>query len=519
MPNVSLGQGAANTLVFGIGSHLKFAEQPNLDTAALRKRTDKDEFSKYNVAVNSMTVTPTSTLIEPNVIPITVEQFPGVPGPISIAGSFVIDALPRRMELLFRHLLNAPSANITQVAAGAGTGIGDATEEDYVTAGDLTAATTDLATAIDVNKGPVRLVVALGGTPTRGGNAPTASNPIRITISGTDYSDNAIVEDLTFTAATGPGSTRTTSSYFKTVNTGGITTNHAASPASAVLSGSFTVKGTPNRAAIEISSAAGYRLTPGLTVEAVNGNIPNTIVDSYINSLTWTAAREENVTYTFGLTGRLYTANLAPDNRLIQLGYENDGTASVVGDTYARGPSASGPYGNGLFAAIQDNQTPFAGYGVCLHATVGTTRVKFDHLTGASMTLDNATQFTPRLCTLFPGLAYNRQRTITGEIMLEYHSDDKQVVNDYLAGRTWDDVELVLGNVGLGAPADETRFIFDRIQLTEYPSLPVEDDDYITQTIRFMALPSSGTLADAVKIRTYYQEGVTVASLALRDLS
>ena len=104
----SLGRGNANTLVFGIGSHLKFGEQPNLSTSALRKRDDADEFSKYNIAVNSMTVTPTSTLLTPGVIPITVEQPPGVPGPVSIAGNFTIDALPARMELFWRQLLNAP---------------------------------------------------------------------------------------------------------------------------------------------------------------------------------------------------------------------------------------------------------------------------------------------------------------------------------------------------------------------------------------------------------------------------
>ena len=78
--------------------------------------TDPDAFSKYNVAVNSMTVAPSTTLLQPGVIPTTVEQFKGVPGPQTIAGNFVIDALPARTELFFRQLLNAPTRAITDTA-------------------------------------------------------------------------------------------------------------------------------------------------------------------------------------------------------------------------------------------------------------------------------------------------------------------------------------------------------------------------------------------------------------------
>ena len=120
----------------------------------------------------------------------------------------------------------------------------------------------------------------------------------------------------------------------------------------------------------------------------------------------------------------------------------------------------------------------------------------------------------------FPGVAYNRQRTITGEVTLEYHSDDKGAVNDYLAGRVWDDFYIKLINNGLGARPDETRFQFDQIQLSEFPSIPIESDDFVTQTIRFIALPSSGTLADSIKIESYYEniDSGTALSVANLDL-
>ena len=34
--------------------------------------------------------------------------------------------------------------------------------------------------------------------------------------------------------------------------------------------------------------------------------------------------------------------------------------------------------------------------------------------------------------------------------------------------------------------APQTRFVFDQIQLTEYPGIPIESDDFIRQTIRGM---------------------------------
>ena len=98
MPINVPGTGSAPSLVFGRGSHIKMAEQAMSGV----KITDPEAFSKYKVAINSMTIVPTSTLLTPGVIPTTVEQFEGVPGPLSIAGNFVIDALPLRQELFFR---------------------------------------------------------------------------------------------------------------------------------------------------------------------------------------------------------------------------------------------------------------------------------------------------------------------------------------------------------------------------------------------------------------------------------
>ena len=68
MPIRVPGTGDPRTLVFGRGSHIKLAEQitPGI------KITDPEAFSKYKVAVNSMTIAPTSTLLTPGVIPTTV---------------------------------------------------------------------------------------------------------------------------------------------------------------------------------------------------------------------------------------------------------------------------------------------------------------------------------------------------------------------------------------------------------------------------------------------------------------
>ena len=68
-----------------------------------------------------------------------------------------------------------------------------------------------------------------------------------------------------------------------------------------------------------------------------------------------------------------------------------------------------------------------------------------------------------------------------------------------------------------GVQGRDTRFLFDRIQITEYPSMPVESDDFIRQTIRGMALPSDNNSADAIKIEC--RSGDSVSDIDLTSLS
>ena len=501
MPNVSLGRGSARTINRGIGSNIKFAEQPDMTTANARKVTDPDLYSRFSVSVNSQNIVPNSTLITPGVIPTTVEQFRGVPGPLTIAGQFTIDGLPKRMELFFRQLMNAPSANVTDIT---GAGIGDASSQTLLAATSLAAAGVSLTTQPDADQGTIRLRVTVSGTITIGGAAIGTSNPLQIRVSGTDYSDQPVSEILTYTAT---GSS-TTASYFKTVNANGIR------PASSgtVAGASVAVAGTSNRKGVQIVSSPTYRQTPGLALEVVNGEVTNTIVDGFITAFTFAGDREGNITYTFNVGGRIFEAAINPEGGI------NPILAS------SRGATAGGPYGSGNFTAIQDGQVPFGGTGVNLYATISGSRVKFPQLLRASVSLDNSTQFTPRLGTVFQGVAYNRQRILTGELELEFHTDDTNIMNDYLAGRVWDDVEIALSNAGIGASPDETIFKFDQIQISEYPATPVESDDFIRLTIRFTALPSGGNAADALTMQFFYDEIVTgrelsKANLVLRDLS
>ena len=498
MPINVPGAGLASSLVFGIGSHIKMAEQIVSGT----KITDIDSFSKYKVAVNSMTIVPTSTLLEPGVIPTTIEQFEGVPGPLSIAGNFVIDALPLRQELFFRQLLNAPTSGIT---AATGNGIGDGTAQTIVSAGAFSSRSSiSASTQIDQTQGPVQLTVTATGASLTGGTL-SATSPLTVTISGEDYGGSVFTESVVITTATG---TATTSGYFFKVNA--VTVSYP--PGATAAAGSFTITGTSNRKGIQISSVPGYRITPGMTMEVVtgtldsagNGGTVNTVTDAYISSFEFSATREEIVTSTFGVVGRLFEPNVNPA-----------GSARPFADT-ARQSGATGPYGGGDFVTLQDDNTPYAGYNASLRADNGSTPAVFNQVTGISLTFDNNTQFTDRLGNIYPGVVYNRQRTATVELTLEYHSSDTDFARAYLQADSWTDVELSLVSVGgLG----ETKFAFPKLQLTEYPSTPVESDDFVRQTVRGRILPSGGSQTDAIRITTYGDTNHTLTNLALASLS
>ena len=485
MPNVSLGRGSARTINRGIGSNIKFAEQPDMTTANARKVTDPDLYSRFSVSVNSQNIVPNSTLITPGVIPTTVEQFRGVPGPLTIAGQFTIDGLPKRMELFFRQLMNAPSANVTDIT---GAGIGDASSQTLLAATSLAAAGVSLTTQPDADQGTIRLRVTVSGTITIGGAAIGTSNPLQIRVSGTDYSDQPVSEILTYTAT---GSS-TTASYFKTVNANGIR------PASSgtVAGASVAVAGTSYRKGVQIVSSPTYRQTPGLTLEVVNGQVTNTIVDGFITAFTFAGDREGNITYTFNVGGRIFEAAINPEGGI------NPILAS------SRGATAGGPYGSGNFTAIQDGQVPFGGTGVNLYATISGSRVKFPQLLRASVSLDNSTQFTPRLGTVFQGVAYNRQRImvrlpepqtqallklirIRDRIQVELHREatvddlkcDSEVISDHKNYQKWNksviSLEDYISILNFSEPVSSLDYTItedENIKLLDVIADPVAED-------------------------------------------
>ena len=110
--------------------------------------------------------------------------------------------------------------------------------------------------------------------------------------------------------------------------------------------------------AFEFNQLQDIDLTPGLTIEANNGSVPNTIVDAFINNFSFTASREENIVYNFGLTGRLFQPGLNPE-----------GGASPFANNARTTSGTTGAYGDGGFASIQDGQVPFAGYNACIGYT------------------------------------------------------------------------------------------------------------------------------------------------------
>lgn len=498
MPGTSFGSGAANTIVFDRGTNIKFAEQGDADVPI----TDPLAYSRYTVAVNRASMTPTSTLLRAGTIPVNVEQFPGTPGPFTITGSWTQDVVARRMEVIFRQLFNAPTSTITVATEGDG-----GTKRTFQAA---TALTTSGITSFTLQpsaagtRGPVKLEVTLSGTVTVGGNAISATNPLRVAVCGTDQNGNPLVNVLRFTTATGPNATQTTPSYFWEIERVNIASMEA------VTGASVKIDGESERSRVTIASSPTYRQTPGMTFEFVSGNVPNTIRNAYLNTFALNVTRDAIATYTFGITGRDFLAGLNPVCSGNQL-------------TRTDGASTTGAYGDGIFEAIQSDQTPFPGTGATLAGQVGDSggRVRLEQLESVNLTFDNGTAYTGRIGSLYPGIAYNTQRTINLEFTTEFHKNDLDAFQAYLDGRTWNDVQLRLTR--LGGSNEVVDFNFAKIQWSEFPPINVEGGDYMQLTLRGIALPSNATSVDAIAYVAHYDKiednlDLTGPNLALRTL-
>ena len=493
MAGTSFGPGAANTIVFDRGTNIKFAEQTDADTPIVAPL----DYSRYTAAVNRASLTPASTLLTAGTIPVNVEQFPGTPGPFTITGSWTQDVVARRMELIFRQLFNAPTATITAADDSAGTAT------NYLAATSLTTAGIDTFTAQpsdDADGGPVQIEVTLSGTVTIGGNAISATNPLRVAICGEDQNGNPLVNVVRFTAV----GDETTDSYFWKIDRVNIANMEVVAGASVALAGQAM------RRRVEIQSSPTYRQTPGMTFEFVSGNVPNTIRNAYLNTFALNVTREAIATYTFGITGRDFLAGLNPicgGNELVR-----------------PGTTATGAYGDGAFTPIQSDQTPFPGTGATLSGQVGDTGdpVRLTQLEGVTLNFDNGTAYTNRIGSLYPGIAYNTQRTITLEFTTEFHKNDLDAFQAYLDGRTWNNVQLRLTR--LAGSNEVVGFDFAKIQWSEFPPINIEGGDYMQLTLRGIGLPSSANATDAIKYIAYYEyiqgsDDLTLANLALRSLS
>ena len=487
MPGTSFGSGAARTIVFDRGTNIKFAEQTDADVPI----TDAAAYSRYTAAVNRASMTPASTLLTAGTIPVNVEQFPGTPGPFTITGSWTQDVVARRMELIFRQLFNAPSSTI---AVGDES---DAAEVTYQTATVLSSAGITSFTSQPSDNGDhgaVKITVTLSGTVTVGGNPISATNPLRVAICGKDQNDNPLVNVVQFTAV----GDEETPSYFWEIERVNIASMDAVAGASVAL------KGQSERKVVTIASSPTYRQTPGMTFEIVTGNVPNTIRNAYLNTFSLNVTREAIATYTFGITGRDFLAGLNPlcsGNQLTRLA--NAGT---------------GAYGQGLFEPIQSDQTPFPGTGATLAGQVGDSgaRVRLPQLEGVTLNFDNGTAYTQRIGSLYPGIAYNTQRTITLEFTTEFHKNDLDAFQAYLDGRTWNQVQLRLTR--LGGSNELIDFNFAKIQWSEFPPINVEGGDYMQLTLRGIGLPSSANSVDAIAYRAHYDHVQGTDELSLTNL-
>lgn len=481
------GSGGANTLVFTRGSHFKFAEQVTKGTQIM----DEDEFSRYFAAINSGSFQVNSTLIQPGTIPTTIEPFPGVAGPATISGTFTMDAVPKRMELLFRQFLNAPTAGIAVTDADAGT-----PATDLISSAESVPAPSARVALSE----PSQIKVTVTGTITINNTAISTTNPLKLLIKGEDINGNLITNELTFTANSGAGSMATTGSYYSALSANGII-------ACGTTTGVMVVAeyNTP-RGSVSITSRPNYRQTPGLTVEFVQGigtgagTVTSTSKDAYISSFSMNATRDAIATYTFGLVSNDFQLGLNPKMECTPL---------------TRGSSdGTGPYGSGAFEAIQSNQTPFAGLAIALYGdTPSGTEVRLPQIESMTINSDNGTAYTGRVGSPFPGVVFNGVRTTNLEWTMEFHSDDLDIIRAYLDERTWDDVRVIMTRLGGGN--EITEFNFAKLQFTEYPTTTIDNTGYIRMTVRAQALPSTPTAVDSFTINTAYTNITTIPSARL----
>lgn len=460
---IQFGNGMPNTLVFDRGTHIALAPQSAVGTAVM----NVNDFSRYRYAVNTLTFNPTSTLLTPNVIPTTIEQFPSVSGPVDLTGSMTMDMVPDRMEILWAQLLNTNQTNIVYAND-------NSADHTYVAAGASFSLSGTAATVLPrtsgLDKGPQILEVDPTGV-----TGASSSNPACVVVVGTDINGGLLTETIYITD---PSDTVDGLSYFQTVTK----VTGAGSAA-----GSFALKGkaSTNRTKGELNSDATTRQSNGLTIEVnygtpdgnQRGAVTETLTDAFINSFTCTATKAAIATCTWGFTAKGILPGANP------LG----GKGPMVRTT-----GGTGPYGAGAFATAQDGQVPFPGSGVALFLeNRDGDSIRINQLESFDLSINNSTAFTERTGSVLPGIPYNGVRIGTGSFTMELHSNDTDYVNGYLQNRFIDN-----GRFEFRQPGNKTNVTaikVGRLQLSSYPIRTTQGGTYVQHQVNFTMLPSEPT--------------------------